>query len=41
MDLFDEFIVVRVPLLPSEVRGSEKLREFSKMLVTPYAPPAG
>ena len=38
-DLYSDFSVVRVPLLPDEVRGSERLREFGKMLVTPFVPP--
>lgn len=37
-ELYDEFNVVKMPQLTEEVRGSEKLRSFSEMLVKPYAP---
>ncbi|KAI1467961.1 anion-transporting ATPase [Daldinia caldariorum] len=38
-ELYDEFNVVRMPLLVEEVRGKEKLEQFSEMLIHPYAPP--
>ncbi|KAL9624500.1 MAG: hypothetical protein Q9160_001164 [Pyrenula sp. 1 TL-2023] len=39
-ELYDEFNVVRMPLLTEEVRGKEKLESFSNMLVHQYTPPA-
>lgn len=38
-ELYDEFHVVRMPLLTDEVRGVESLESFSKMLVEPFQPP--
>ncbi|KAI4164183.1 MAG: hypothetical protein LQ342_002147 [Letrouitia transgressa] len=38
-ELYDEFNVVKMPLLVEEVRGKEKLSSFSEMLVHPYQPP--
>lgn len=35
-ELYDEFNVVKMPQLTEEVRGSDKLRSFSEMLITPY-----
>lgn len=38
-ELYDEFFhIVQLPLLTEEVRGPQKLKDFSKMLVRPYAP---
>lgn len=38
-ELYDEIChIVQLPLLTEEVRGPEKLKEFSKMLITPYVP---
>lgn len=37
-ELYDEFNVVKMPLLVEEVRGKEKLEKFSEMLVHPYEP---
>lgn len=39
-ELYDEFNVVKMPLLIEEVRGKEKLEKFSEMLVKPFEPPA-
>jgi arsenite-transporting ATPase len=38
-ELYDEFNVVKMPLLVEEVRGTERLSKFSDMLVNPYQPP--
>ncbi|KAI4141135.1 MAG: hypothetical protein L6R39_005491 [Caloplaca ligustica] len=38
-ELYDEFNVVKMPLLVEEVRGKEKLESFSEMLIHPYQPP--
>ena len=40
-ELYDEFNVVKMPLLVEEVRGKERLERFSEMLIHPYVPPAG
>ena len=40
-ELYDEFNVVKMPLLVEEVRGKERLEIFSEMLIHPYVPPAG
>ncbi|KAH6697384.1 arsenical pump-driving ATPase [Plectosphaerella plurivora] len=38
-ELYDEFNVVKMPLLVEEVRGTDRLSKFSDMLVNPYQPP--
>ncbi|KAG9788260.1 ATPase get3, partial [Aureobasidium melanogenum] len=40
-ELYDDFNIVKMPLLTDEVRGVESLKSFSEMLVHPYQPPAG
>jgi len=39
-ELYDEFNVVKMPLLVEEVRGKERLEKFSEMLVEPFVPPS-
>ncbi|KAK6526366.1 Golgi to ER traffic- protein [Orbilia ellipsospora] len=39
VELYEDFNVVKMPLLTEEVRGKDKLEKFSEMLIHPFVPP--
>lgn len=34
-DLYEDFHLIKLPLLPKEVRGPDSIRQFSDMLIHP------
>ncbi|KAJ3036575.1 Golgi to ER traffic- protein [Rhizophlyctis rosea] len=38
-ELYEDFHIIKMPLLTKEIRGTDNIKEFSELLVHPYQPP--
>jgi arsenite-transporting ATPase len=37
-ELYEDFHVIKMPLLTLEIRGPDTIKRFSRMLIEPYKP---
>lgn len=38
-ELYEDFHIIKMPLLTGEIRGVDTIKSFSEMLIHPYIPP--
>ncbi|KAJ3046371.1 Golgi to ER traffic- protein [Rhizophlyctis rosea] len=38
-ELYEDFHIIKMPLLTKEIRGTDNIKEFSELLIQPYVPP--